>query len=204
MDKFISGTIFEKYGIPVPETKIVNASELTTQLMPFPYVVKPIDGGSSIGVYIIKSEQDLKNIDWTFGEKAMVQKYIPGRELTVGIFADKALEVTEIVPKNGFYDYKNKYSDGATMHILPAPISSAARAKIMGYAEMAHKALGCRGASRVDFRYDENADEMYILEINTQPGMTPLSLFPEQAKMKGISFEELIKWMVDNSCYDQN
>lgn len=203
MDKSVANAIFEKYGIPVPNTKIVDACKLSNKILEFPYVIKPIDGGSSVGVYIIYSEEDLKNIDWKYGPVAMIQEYIPGRELTVGVLDGKALDITEIVPKNGFYDYETKYSEGAANHVLPAEISESARNTILKYAEKAYEAVGCRGAARVDFRYDDKKDKAYILEINTQPGMTELSLFPEQAKYKGISFESLVDLMVRNACYDR-
>lgn len=203
MNKFISGAIFEKYGIPIPKTKIISSERVKEQCMPFPYVIKPIDGGSSVGVYIINSKEELISLEWNYGDTAMVQEYIPGRELTVGIVEEKALAVTEIVPKNGFYDYKTKYSEGAANHILPADISQDIRERVMCYAEIAYKALGCRGAARVDFRYNDSKDEVYILEINTQPGMTELSLLPEQVKFRGGSFQGLVQWMIENACCDK-
>lgn len=205
MDKFLSSIIFEKYNIPTPKTKIVKPEEiklLNDGAIEYPFVIKPECGGSSVGVYIINSAADLEKVEWPFHDLVLVQEYIPGRELTVGVLNGKALAVTEISPNVGFYDYKTKYSDGMAMHILPAEISVHATERIMKYAELVYKHFGCRGIARVDFRYDEKEDIAYVLEINTQPGMTEMSLFPEQAKYRGISFQKLIEMVVEQACYD--
>lgn len=202
MDKYMFGSLCKSHNIPVPETRLVPKSELNTTLLDFPYVVKPVDGGSSVGVYIIFNENDIKNIEWSYGENAIVQRYIPGRELTVGVIGGQSLAVTEIITDLGFYDYRNKYVSKSTQHVLPAAINTNVADRLMKYAELVYSSVGCRGAARVDFRYDEDRDEIYVLEINTQPGMTEVSLLPEQAKNQGISFDSLVKWMVENSCYD--
>lgn len=202
MDKFLSSIIFEKYDIPTPKTKVVKPSEIEKNTIKYPFVIKPQCGGSSVGVYIINSADDLKNIDWPFNDSALVQEYISGRELTVGVLNGKALAVTEISTKIGFYDYKTKYSNGMAMHILPTEIGEHATETIMKYAESVYRNFGCRGIARVDFRYDEDHDKPYVLEINTQPGMTEMSLFPEQAKYRGISFQKLIEIVVEQACYD--
>lgn len=201
MDKSLSAKIFKEFGIPHPETCVMDISNIR-DYKKYPFVIKPISGGSSIGVFIINSERDLDNLKWEYGDRALVQEYIPGRELAVGVCNGKALAVTEIVPKSGFYDYKTKYSNGMADHVLPAEIDAKATEKIMRYAELAYKHLGCRGIARADFRYDEQKSGIYILEMNTQPGMTELSLFPEQARYRGVSFKELIGMLVDQACYD--
>ena len=131
------------------------------------------------------------------GDLVMVEKYIEGRELTVAVLGDRALAVTEIIIPKGFYDYDAKYLDGRSTHIIPADIPECLNTQIMGYAVLAHKVLGCRGVTRADFRYD--GDKAYILEVNTQPGMTPTSLLPEQAAYAGISFRDLIVWMIQHA-----
>ena len=171
----------------------------------YPYVIKPNNEGSSIGVYIIENEQQEQNLiaSWPFGgAKVMIEAYIAGREMTVSVINGKAVGITEIAPKVGFYNYDNKYLDGKTDHILPAPIPKEDEIKMMHYAEIAHKALGCKGASRTDFRYnDTNPQQKHIvaLEINTQPGMTPLSLLPEAAKYAGISYEDLVSLLIEDA-----
>ncbi len=202
MDKYMFGMLCKGCGLPVPENMLVSKQKLNEILMDFPYVIKPVDGGSSVGVYIIFNENDIKNIEWSYGEHAIVQKYIPGRELTVGLVGNKSLAVTEIITASGFYDYKNKYVSKNTRHVLPANINVGIADKLMKYAELVYSTVGCRGAARVDFRYDEEHNEIYILEINTQPGMTEVSLLPEQAQKQGMSFDSLVKWMVEHSCYD--
>ena len=198
MNKFFANNIFEQHNIPTPKTKLIDVSEIQA-LTTFPCVLKPVDGGSSIGVYIIKSAAELKDVNWVYGEQVLVQEYIPGRELTVGVCNGRALEITEIVPRSGFYDYDTKYSEDMAEHILPAKISEYDREKIFSYAETAYKALNCRGIARVDFRYNTLP---YILEVNTQPGMTKFSLIPEQAKYNGISFNDLVQMMLNQARCD--
>ena len=203
MDKILSKKLFQSVGIPCAPDKIVSAAELFERdPMPRPYVVKPYNDGSSVGVVIVREDSEL-TIDqagpWNNTDHLMIEKYIPGRELTVSVMADKALCVTELKPKHGFYDYEAKYQNGMTDHILPADLNDEHYKKIMDMALTAHNILGCRGVSRSDFRMD--GDNIYILETNTQPGMTPLSLVPEQAKYINLSFDALVNWMMeDASC----
>lgn len=199
MHKPMAKRLFETAGIPCPPHRIVDPGELRRGgAMPPPYVVKPLNEGSSIGVRIVT---DAPPQDWRFGDRIMVEEYVPGRELTVGVMGDRALGVTEIRPTDGFYDYGAKYTEGKAEHLLPAPVDEAIREAAMDYAVRAHRALGCRGVTRADFRYDDASESegLYLLEVNTQPGMTPLSLVPEAAAYAGISFEELVRWMVENA-----
>ncbi len=179
--------------------------------MDTPYVIKPLCEGSSVGVRIVREGDNrpvLTSADWTYGEDLLVERYIPGRELSVSVMGERALAVTEIDPREGFYDYEAKYTDGRADHLIPAPLPEAITKSAMDGALAAHQVLGCRGVSRSDFRYDDTqtkngeAGELYFLEINTQPGMTPLSLVPEQAAHLGMSFAELCKWMVENAACD--
>ena len=199
MDKPMAKRLFEAAGIPCPPHRIVARGELPcADVMPPPYVVKPLNEGSSIGVRIVT---DAPPRNWEFGDRIMVEKYIPGRELTVGVMGGRALGVTEIRPRDGFYDYGAKYTEGKAEHLLPAPVGETIREAAMDYAIRAHRALGCRGVTRADFRYDDASEPggLYLLEVNTQPGMTPLSLVPEAAAHAGISFGELVCWMVENA-----
>ena len=203
MDKIISKKLFQSIGIPCAPDMIVNVDELFQgDPMPRPFVVKPYNDGSSVGVVIVEEGDDFSaDMDgpWKDTASLMVEKYIPGRELTVSVLGDKALCVTELEPKAGFYDYKAKYQDGMTDHILPAALTEDQENALKEMALKAHEILGCRGVSRSDFRMD--GDDIYILETNTQPGMTPLSLLPEQAQYKGMGFSELVHWMMeDASC----
>ena len=178
-------------------------------MLPPPYVVKPIADGSSFGVFIVKADQshppqELLREDWTMGEEVMVERYIPGRELTCAVMGDVALGVTEIVTDLAFYNYEAKYAAGGSRHIVPAQIQPKIYDKVQKMALKAHAALGCRGVTRSDFRFNDKAGEdgeLVCLEINTQPGMTETSLVPEQARYAGHSFVELVAWMVeDASC----
>lgn len=203
MDKILSKKLYQTVGIPCAEDKIINSDVLFDQdPMERPFVVKPYNDGSSVGVVIVDEGDEFhRDLDgpWKDVDQLMVEKYIPGRELTVSVMGDKALCVTELRPKYGFYDYKAKYQDGMTDHILPAALNENQTAQLMKMALDAHNILGCKGVSRSDFRMD--GDDIYILETNTQPGMTPLSLVPEQAKYIGMSFSELVHWMMeDASC----
>ena len=178
-----------------------------------PYVVKPISEGSSVGVFIIHQGSNgppaaLAAADWNLGENVMVEEYIPGRELTVAVMGSAAaglrsLAVTEIMATTGFYDYDAKYAPGGSRHVIPAEVPESVAREAMALAERAHAALDCRGVSRTDFRYDDTngRSRLVVLEVNTQPGMTPTSLVPEQAKYVGMSFGALVRWMVeDASC----
>ncbi|MCC3861365.1 D-alanine--D-alanine ligase [Pseudemcibacter aquimaris] len=203
MDKILSKKLFHSIDIPCAPDMIIHRDELfKTDPMKRPFVVKPYNDGSSVGVIIVDHGDDFhENLEgpWKDTEYLMVEKYIPGRELTVSVMGDKALCITELKPKAGFYDYKAKYQDGMTDHIIPADLSDEQEHDLKDMALKAHKILGCRGVSRSDFRMD--GDDVYILETNTQPGMTPLSLVPEQAAYLGMSFSELVGWMMeDASC----
>lgn len=205
MDKPMAKRLFAEVGIPVADHKIVNREEaLSGNVMAPPYVIKPLNEGSSVGVVIIRDAQELNAItgdNWPYGTRVMVEKYIPGKELCVAVMGDRALAVTEIETDRDFYDYDAKYVDGGSSHIIPARIDEGISEQILDYAQLAHQTLGCRGVSRADFRLD--GDTPYLLEINTQPGMTPTSLVPEQAAHVGIFFKELVTWMVDNAEYDR-
>lgn len=168
-------------------------------IIDFPYVLKPVSDGSSVGVFIIKTEDDLAQIHYEYeNEELLVEKFIDGQEITAMVLDDKAYVVTELRPTVEFYDYEAKYTDGMTMHIIPAEIPSAAAHVAMKYAEKIHKAIGCNTISRSDFRYNTN-DGVVFLEVNTNPGLTPLSLAPEQAKYAGISYEELCRILVEDA-----
>lgn len=206
MDKPAAIAICRAAGIPCPTGIELDIGELAKgDPMPRPYVVKPAREGSSVGVQIVMEGSNGPVLSgWTYGE-ALVEEYIPGRELTVSVMDGKAMGVTELRPNEGFYDYEAKYTDGKTTHLCPAPVSDEVAARARELAERAHKVLGCRGVTRSDFRYDEStggAGRLMFLELNTQPGMTPLSLVPEQAAQIGITFEELVSWMVENAACD--
>lgn len=211
MDKERAKTVFEKAGIPVARSLVADRSEAAAKhLMEPPYVMKPVREGSSIGIFLVREgdnrpPEQLSDPKWNLDNEIMVEEFIPGRELTVAVMGDRALTVTEIIANVGvFYDYDSKYTDGGSTHKLPAEITDDVFEKAMTYALRAHEVLGCRGVSRTDFRFDENAEaggKLVVLETNTQPGMTPTSLVPEQAAHCGISFPELVHWMVeDASC----
>ena len=204
MNKEAAKAIFAAAGLPVARGAIVTVEELNgADPMPMPYVIKPLNEGSSVGVSIIRAGDNRRAEvmrAWRYGPTAMVEEYIAGRELTVGVMGDRALAVTDIVADAGvFYDYDSKYGEGGSHHIVPAAIHPDIQALAMDVALKAHRALGCRGASRCDFRYDDTAGEpgrLVLLEINTQPGLTPTSLLPEQAAYVGIDFPALCAWMV--------
>lgn len=207
MDKPVAKRLFTAAGLRVPEGKLLTRAEaIAGDPLPRPYVVKPFNEGSSVGVTIIRPGDNAKpfaGIDWPFGEVVLAERFIPGRELTCGVMGDKAMAVTELRPKSGFYDYANKYTGGRTEHLIPAPLPAEVYAEIQRMAVVAHQALGCRGVSRSDFRYDDTGkggvNEIYVLETNTQPGMTELSLVPEMARHAGISYPELVSWMVEHA-----
>jgi D-alanine-D-alanine ligase len=166
-------------------------------------VVKPVSEGSSVGVQIIRERDNKPNYSaWNNDVRLLVEEYIPGRELTTAVMGDKALGVTELTPHDGFYDYEAKYTDGKTTHVCPADIPDEIKNKCMDYALRAHQALGCRGVSRADFRWDEDTNRVVMLEVNTQPGMMGLSLVPEQAAAANISFPALVSWMVEVATCD--
>jgi len=167
--------------------------------------VKPIDQGSSIGVHIVRDGDNLAAVEAAeaaFGERVLVEKFVPGRELTVAVMGDNPIAVTELRPRTRFYDYEAKYTDGITEHLVPAPVPADIYEAAKQWALAAHRELGCQGLSRADFRWDDakpGTSGLVILELNTQPGMTPLSLAPEQAKWAGISWPDLMTWMVDHA-----
>ena len=203
MDKAAAKAAFAAAGLPVAPSRIVSPEELeAADPLPRPYVVKPVNEGSSVGVEILRAGDNRRAEvarNWKYDRRIMAEAYIPGRELTVAVMGDRPLEVTEIATGNVFYDYEAKYAHGGSRHTLPAPVHPAIRAQAMDAAVRAHQALGCRGVSRADFRYDDTAGEpgrLYILEVNTQPGMTRTSLVPEQAAHLGIAFPDLCAWMV--------
>lgn len=210
MNKPMAKRVCALAGVPVAEDKVVASKDLfRADPMPRPYVVKPLDEGSSVGVVILKPGDNSFSPDvdgpWRQNAEVMVERYIAGREVTCAVIGDRATRgVTELRPKRGFYDYEAKYSDGVTEHLIPAPIPPDVYERVRDLALTAHKALGCRGVSRADFRYDDTeggTGELILLEVNTQPGMTPLSLVPEMAAYEGMSFEDLVVWMVeDASC----
>lgn len=210
MNKHQAKLIFKAVGIPVTDHLIVNRAEVARQhIMTPPYVVKPIADGSSVGVFVVKADhshppQEILREDWNAGEEVMVERYVPGRDLTCAVMGDVALGVTEIITDLSFYNFEAKYAKGGSNHLLPAPIQPKIYDKVQKIALKAHAALGCRGVTRTDFRFNDRAGvdgELVCLEINTQPGMTETSLAPEQARHAGHSFEELVSWLVeDASC----
>ena len=204
MDKQRSKAAFADAGLPVVESLIAPAEEVRARhVMPPPYVVKPNNEGSSVGVYIVHEAADAPpRLSDEMPDQVMVEAYAPGRELTASVMGDRALTVTDILT-DGWYDYDAKYSVGGSRHVVPAQVPDEIFAACMDYALRAHEVLGCRGLSRTDFRWDEarGLDGLVVLELNTQPGMTPTSLSPEQAQAEGISFPDLCRWLVeDASC----
>ncbi|KAK0716301.1 D-alanine--D-alanine ligase [Lasiosphaeris hirsuta] len=213
MNKHQAKVVLKAAGVPVTEHILASRAEVVgwTHGMPPPYVIKPVADGSSFGVIIVRQAQPgllgaLAGENWEGGSELMVERYVPGRELTCTIMGDAALPVTEIVTDLAFYNYEAKYEVGGSQHILPAKIPPRVYDKVQEMSLKAYVALGCRGITRTDFRYNEAAapdsnGELVCLEVNTQPGMTPTSLAPEQAQYAGHSFEELVSWMVeDASC----
>ena len=207
MDKVQAKKLLANAGIPSPEGTVVTREDLENGLpLEPPCVIKPVNEGSSLGVQILQDRDTTLDISlWSEGQKLLVEKFIPGRELTVAVMGDRALGVTELEPKSGFYDYEAKYTDGKTRHVCPAIIDEKIAGEAMRFAERAHHTLGCSGVTRSDFRYDDTGGEpgkLYMLEINTQPGMTSLSVVPEQAAVAGISFEALVDWMVGQAGFE--
>lgn len=211
MDKAQAKIVAKAAGIPVAEQRLMSRFDFTSaHPMKPPYVVKPVREGSSFGVVMVKEDQShppqiITSAEWRYGDSVMVERYVYGRELTCGVMGDVALGVTEVVPQgHAFYDYDSKYVKGGSKHVIPAQISPNIYQKVQTLALKAHQAIGCRGVSRSDFRYDDRFSEngeLIWLEINTQPGMTPTSLVPEMAVHAGHSFGEFLRWMVeDASC----
>ena len=208
MQKDFANAVMRAAGIPVPEGRVVDRREAAAgHPMQRPYVIKPIAEGSSVGVFIVTEQhdhppQELTRDDWAFGERLLVERYIPGKELTCAVLGDKPLDVIEIVANTKFYDYEAKYAPGGSRHVLPAQISPFVYQEVRRLALKAHHALGCRGVSRADFRYDDRrtgTEGLFCLEVNTQPGMTETSLVPELAVYAGMTFDELVRWMVEDA-----
>jgi D-alanine-D-alanine ligase len=212
MHKERAKAVLSAAGVPVAESLVISRAEAArAHAMKPPYVIKPPQEGSSVGVYIVREDQahppqELNAADWALGEELMVERYIPGRELTCAVMGDEALGVIEIRPAEGlpFYDFDAKYAPGGSIHLLPAPLKPNVYQLVQKLSVAAHRALGCRGVSRSDFRFDdrpEGSGELICLEVNTQPGMTSTSLVPELAAHAGRSFGELVRWIVeDASC----
>jgi D-alanine-D-alanine ligase len=206
IDKELTKMVLVPNGIRMPSGRIVTSESLFREdPMARPYVVKPVNEGSSVGVAIVTDDGNTgspigRDVEgpWHHFDRLLAEPFIRGRELTVAVVADEALGVTELKPVAGFYDYDAKYTDGLTVHVCPAEIPDAIAAATMAMALEAHRLLGCRGASRSDFRWDDERGEagIYLLEVNTQPGMTPLSLVPEQAKQRGTSYAELVETLI--------
>ncbi len=206
MDKSAAKAIFIAAGLPVAAGGVMDVANLIdADPRPLPYVIKPLNEGSSVGVEIMREGDNRRAAvasGWRFGSTAMVEEFIPGRELTVGVMDDRALAVTDIIATQRFYDYEAKYAEGGSRHVVPAQIHPEATARALEIALAAHRALGCSGASRADFRYDDTNGEpgrLVLLEVNTQPGLTPTSLLPEQAAYLGIDFPALCRWMVEHA-----
>ena len=206
IDKELTKMVLVPHGVRMPAGKVVSSDSLhQADPLPRPYVVKPVNEGSSVGVAIVTEQGNYGNPigrdvegPWRHFDHLLAEPFIKGRELTVAVLGDEALGVTELKPKAGFYDYDAKYTDGLTVHVCPAEIPDDIARAMMAMAAKAHRLLGCKGASRSDFRWDDEQGEagLYLLEVNTQPGMTPLSLVPEQAKLAGISYGELVERLI--------
>jgi D-alanine-D-alanine ligase len=205
MDKAKSKAVLAAAGVAVPGGGLFNRFEAArAHVMAPPYVVKPNAEGSSVGVFIVHEgantpPQQIVEPGWTYGEEVMIEPYVAGKELAVGVMDGKAMTVTDIIPRSGFYDYEAKYVEGGSRHVVPAPIPPHAFEKALKLSEMAHAALGCRGVTRADLRYDDVKDILVLLEVNTQPGMTPTSLVPEQAAQQGVDFDALVLWITEDA-----
>jgi len=212
IDKQLTKQTLVPLGIPMPGGRVVKTAELFDRdPLPRPYVLKPVNEGSSVGVAIVTDESNFGNPiardakgPWNEFDELLAEPFIRGRELTTAVLGDDALAVTELKPKSGFYDYDAKYTDGLTEHVCPADVPDEIAEACRRIALDAHRALGCRGTSRADFRWDDNlgVDGLFLLEVNTQPGMTPLSLVPEQARHIGMSYAELVQRIVDEAMAD--
>ena len=209
IDKELTKMVLVPHGLRMPAGKLVESESLYQEdPIARPYVLKPVNEGSSVGVAIVTAEGNYgspigRDVEgpWHHFEQLLAEPFIKGRELTVAVLNDEALAVTELKPKAGFYDYDAKYTDGLTVHVCPAEVPDEIARAMMETAAKAHRLLGCRGASRSDFRWDDAQGEagIYLLEVNTQPGMTPLSLVPEQAKVRGISYGELVERLIEDA-----
>ncbi|MDO8839858.1 MAG: D-alanine--D-alanine ligase [Parvibaculum sp.] len=212
MHKERGKAVFRAAGLPVAESVVVpRAQAALGHVMDPPYVIKPVSEGSSVGVFIIRAGDnrppaELTSPDWNLGDEVMAERYIAGRELTCAVMGEEIFGVTEIIANTTFYDYEAKYAAGGSRHVIPAPIEPDVYAEVQRVTLAAHKALGCRGVSRADFRFDDTRPgkgELILLEVNTQPGMTPTSLVPELANLAGYSYAELVSWMVEDATCDR-
>jgi D-alanine-D-alanine ligase len=210
MDKPAAKIVMAAAGVPVPEGMVVSREAAAkAHVIKPPYVIKPPAEGSSVGVFIVHADhahppQELSRSDWPYGERVLVERYVAGLELTCAVMGEEALGVIEIEPTTRFYDYESKYAPGGSRHILPARISPNIYQRARNLALTAHRALGCRGVSRADFRFDSRSDgDLVCLEVNTQPGMTEMSLVPELAAHAGLSFGELVKWIVEDASLER-
>jgi D-alanine-D-alanine ligase len=209
MDKARARAVFAAMGLPIAKGQIMHRLEAAkVHPLPVPYVVKPNTGGSSFGVFIVREganrpPEQLLDPDWTYGDDVVVEEYIPGKELTTAVMHGRgALAVTEIIAAGGgWYDFDAKYAEGGSRHVIPADLPTSVYDRCMRLAEAAHAALGCRGVTRTDFRYDPSTDRVIVLEVNTQPGMTPTSLVPEQAGHLGLSYDDLVAWMLEDASW---
>ncbi len=212
MNKVQAKKVMAEAGVPVPDGKVVSRAEAAkAHALARPYVLKPVSEGSSVGVFIVTEQhthppQELTRPDWPYGDALLAERYVPGLELTCAVLGEEALGVIEIEAAQRFYDYEAKYAPGGSRHILPARILPVVYQLVRKLALTAHRALGCRGVSRADFRYDnrpEGNGDLVCLEVNTQPGMTEVSLVPELAAHGGRSFGELVKWIVEDASLDR-
>ena len=211
MHKQRAKDVYQVAGLPIVKSIVVDRKAAAREhLMEPPYVVKPVNEGSSVGVFIIRKGDNrppeaLGSDKWDLSDLMMVEEFVPGRELTVAVMGSTALAVTEISTNLEFYDYEAKYAPGGSVHTLPAKIPAAVATEAMRLSERAHAALGCRGVSRTDFRYDDTGGKhrLVVLETNTQPGMTPTSLVPEQAALSGMSYRALCRWIVEDASCDR-
>jgi D-alanine-D-alanine ligase len=205
MDKAKSKAVLAAAGVAVPGGGLFNRFDVARDhVIAPPYVVKPNAEGSSVGVFIVmeganRPPQEVAAPSWTYGEEVMVEPFVRGKELAVAVMDGKAQAVTEIIPKTEFYDYEAKYAEGGSEHVIPADLPAHVTEKALKLAEQAHAALGCRGVTRSDLRYDDINDILVLLEVNTQPGMTPTSLAPEQAAHKGVGFDALVQWITEDA-----
>ena len=206
MDKPVAKTLFSAAGLPVPGGRIALREEIVAgRVLPLPYVVKPRNEGSSVGVLIIRAGDNRPIDPAQLNDEMLVEPFIDGRELTVAVLGDRALPVVEIKSRSSWYDYESKYAEGGSVHVCPAELPDAVAEEAMRVALVAHRTLGCRGVSRADFRYDDTTGvpgKLYLLEVNTQPGMTPTSLVPDAARAVGMSYPELVQWMLEAAACD--
>ncbi len=204
MDKAVAKRLFAAAGLPVAEDIIVTREDFESgDPLPRPYVIKPVNEGSAVGIRIVREgdkKSPLEDSNFYADKPIMAERYVPGREITVTVLGERALAVTEITTKRDFYDYEAKYAAGGSDHILPADLTPSVYDQALGISLVAHRTLGCRGVTRADLRLD--GDDLYLLEINTQPGLTPTSLVPEQAAYVGMSLADLVSWMVENAQCD--